>query len=138
MDIFLWYQKLFSKSWLPSSLINPNYPDYEQKYDPENFDEIEEPPPVHIFHPKPINAKAVSSHLELGCQFFCYNFCSRNYFKNFKIYSQLINPLLLGSLLVNLLLLKRLLRNNNVIYNVVNQNRFKLLEINGKIHQEVR
>lgn len=37
--------------WLPSSLV---YNDLDlEKFDFDNFDEIQEPPPVHIIYPRP-------------------------------------------------------------------------------------
>lgn len=101
-----WNNKKNSKNWLPSSLI---YTDHEydfEKYDSDGFDDFEQPPPVHIVHPKPNHPhKSISSQLRLASCFklnFCFYSC-----KNVLVQlRQLISPLLLGSLLVNLLLLK--------------------------------
>lgn len=51
-----------SSLWFPSSLI---YPDKEnnfgEPFDPNDFDELEEPPPVHIIYPRPSSLSLLPS-----------------------------------------------------------------------------
>lgn len=64
-----------SRFWIPSSLIYTDIDpddqdtDFGGRFDPSLFDEIEEPPPVHIIYPRPafnrsINSKVIE-HLHL-------------------------------------------------------------------------
>lgn len=48
----------FSRFWIPSSFIYADLDsdqdtDFGNRFDPNLFDEIEEPPPVHILYPRP-------------------------------------------------------------------------------------
>lgn len=48
-------------TWIPSSLLyDDEINDFDLRFDPARFDEIEEPPPVHILYPRPSYNKACS------------------------------------------------------------------------------
>lgn len=51
-----------SNFWFPSSLIYPeNEIEFGRPFDPNDFDEIEEPPPVHIIYPRPSSLSLLPS-----------------------------------------------------------------------------
>lgn len=63
-----------SRFWIPSSLIYADIEsevesDFGGRFDPSLFDEIEEPPPVHILYPRPAynhaNYLSITSDLPL-------------------------------------------------------------------------
>lgn len=48
-------------SWIPSSLLyDDDDDDFDLRFDPNRFDVVEEPPPVHILYPRPSYNKACS------------------------------------------------------------------------------
>lgn len=50
-----------SPPWLSSSLVFEYENSYGTKFDPRLFDNVEQPPPVHIIYPRPIPNAAPSS-----------------------------------------------------------------------------
>lgn len=53
-----------SHFWIPSSLIYADLDsemdsDFGNRFDPSLFDDIEEPPPVHILYPRPPSAESI-------------------------------------------------------------------------------
>lgn len=56
-----------SRFWIPSSLtyadIDPEDQDsdFGSRFDPSLFDEVEEPPPVHIIYPRPAFNRSINS-----------------------------------------------------------------------------
>lgn len=58
-----------SHYWIPSSLIYADLDsemdsDFGNRFDPSLFDEIEEPPPVHIIYPRPPITESIGSSLD--------------------------------------------------------------------------
>lgn len=55
-----------SPFWIPSSLVYPDSDNnFGTQFDPNLFDELEEPPPVHILYPRPSSTSTSSSSLHL-------------------------------------------------------------------------
>lgn len=55
--------KFSHSSWIPSSMMGydeDDFDDFDLRFDPNRFDDIEEPPPVHILYPRPSYNKACS------------------------------------------------------------------------------
>lgn len=78
-----------------------DFEDFDLRFDPNRFDEIEEPPPVHIIYPRPSYNKACSK-------------LSRNY-------NQLINMALIAISLITYYSINHLfyVNNLNLLHNVI-------------------
>ena len=55
------FRRIFSRFWFQSSLIYPELERNGRPFDPNDFDEFEEPPPVHIIYPRPSSQSLLPS-----------------------------------------------------------------------------
>lgn len=54
VDFILYFTKTLLRSYdSPSSLVYHRYDANDVRYDPNFFDEFDQPPPVHIIYPRP-------------------------------------------------------------------------------------
>lgn len=62
LNFFFFFINKISKFWIPSSLVYTDGDIYfGTEIDPNIFDELEEPPPVHIIYPRPTHNQCEST-----------------------------------------------------------------------------